>query len=322
MPSVRTSQKCVQMSAACSAYCHALCDPFDAAPCGVPLSPIVMTQKTKVYAKGICYTGTAGFGYVNARPCGGAANNSGAVFYSDASYPGNVVHNGTSGTGQLVAVTNSPFATSDFGIGSASVSYRIVAFGLRVRYAGTELNRGGTKVCLVDPTHDAIAGRTMTALLSDPQATKLPITRAWTSLIWQPIRSDEFLFTSEFVGSAHMAVLFNSPDTALNQPFEWEAYGIYEFQGSPARAQTRTLSDPVGFAAVQSVSAAMHSVIDRPTASAAKDMHKAVAGYIGDGISTALQVANTARDVAHGANTAWKVFTEAAELAAPLLMLL
>lgn len=316
-----TSKSCVQLSAACSDYCHALCNPFEAKPCGVPLAPIISTQKTKVYAKGTAHTGTTGYGYVCARPGHSAANNSTTVYYSDATYAGNTVEAAT-GAGMLSASTNAPFDSTQISGAASGVSFRLVAFGLRVRYTGTELNRGGNKVCLVDPTHNTVAGRTEADLLSDPQARKLPVSRNWTSLTWQPIITAEFEFNLALFGSAHFAVLLVSPDPAINLSFEWEAYSIIEYQGSIARAQTHTFADPVGFAAVQSVSSQMNSISSQPPAKGAQEMHKAVQHYVNSGISGVRAVADTATSIARGANTAWSIFEDLFEIAAPLLALL
>lgn len=306
------------MSKSCSDYCHALCNPFEAAPCGVPLSPIVSTQKTKVYAKGTAYTGSSGIGSITARPGHAIANDSTCVYYTDSAYAGSTIST-TIAAGTLGASTNSPFASANFGPGFDQVSARIVAFGLRFRYSGTELNRGGSKVCLVDPTHNAIGGKSEAEMLADPQAKKLPVTRQWTSLIMQPILSTEYEFRDSTFGNGYMGVLLISPDTSVNMPFEFEAYGIFEFQGSIARAQTHTLADPTGFAAVQSVASQMNSVVNKSTASAAQEMHKAVHQYIGDGISTVTAGVNTAKAISTGASSAWTIFEDIFELAAPVL---
>lgn len=321
VPSSTQPQKqrsCVQLSAACSDYCHALCNPFEAKPCGVPLAPIVSSQKTKVYAKGSAHTGTAGYGFVNIAPNLLVANDGLGVLYTTTAYAGSSVLNAV-GVGVLATSTNAPFSTAQFGALGSSVSYRLVGCGLRVRYTGTELNRGGSKICLVDPTHNPIDNRTESDLLADPQAKKLPVTRSWTSLVWQPIIDTEFTFRNSVTGQFYMACLFVSPDASLDMAFEWEAYAIVEYQGSIARAQTHTFADPNGFAAVQTVSSQMNSVHTKSSGTAAQEMHKAVSHYVDSGLTGVRAFADTASSLARGANTAWSIFEDVLEVATPLL---
>lgn len=311
----------MQISAACSDYCHALCNPFDAKPCGVPLAPIVNTQKTRVYVKGTASTGIGGVGFVSARPGHGGSNTSTAVFYTDSSYQGSTVQN-TSGPGVNPGSTNSPYSSANFGPGATDLSFRIVSFGLRARYIGTELNRGGSKICLVDPTHNATDGRDEAQLLAEPQARKLPVSREWVNLHWQPITTDEYGFSSTDFGSAYMTIMFVSPDASINLPFEFEAYGIYEFQGSVARAQTHTFADPVGFAAVQTVSAQMNSISHGSASRTANEMHKLVHHYVNSGVSGVRGIAETASTAAAGVSSAWTILSDIFEMAAPILAFL
>jgi hypothetical protein len=218
--------------------------------------------------------------------------------------------------------SNAPYSASQFGHDVGQLSFRIVAFGLRVRFVGTELNRGGSKVCLVDPTHNSTQGRTEANLLAEPQARKCPVTREWVNLHWQPITTDEYGFQAATFGGAYMTVMLISPDPAISLPFEFELYGIYEYQGSIARAQTHTFADPTGFAAVQTVSAQMNSVSHGSAAHTANQMHKLVHNYVNTGISGVRGAADMAASAASAASSTWGILTDIFEIAAPVLAML
>nr|WPR18253.1 MAG: hypothetical protein [Crogonang virus 50] len=322
-----TGKSCVQMSAATSAYCQALCNPFDAAPCGVPLSPVLQTYKAKNYAKGTCHTGSSGVGFVLLAPNLLVANNAGGVYYSTPAYAGTTME--VAGAGVSVANANAPFPSSQFGDGAANLSFRMVASGLRIRYGGTELNRGGFKIALIDPTHDGLDGRDEASLLSDQQATRYPVNREWTSVIWRPIREEEYRFRFNMTGvvtEPYMGIMVVSPDASLDMLFEWEAYSIYEYQGATARGQTVTYSDPTGFAAVQSVTNTMTGSYKQPSHQVAATTHQSVMQYLLHGISgivdTGLSALPVVQKAVRFAGSAAGVLSEAAELAAPVLALL
>lgn len=314
----------VKLSAHCSDYCHALCNPTHAKPCGLPTTPSLPTLKSKCYAKGTAYTGTAGFGFIALDPRNSVVNDAEAVLYSDASFAGGVI-NVSAVAGVNAASTNATYASSDIGSAAANTSYRIVGSSLAVRYGGTELNRGGFKVGLVDPTHSSVLQRNEATMNAELQARKVKVTRDWTTLTYRPVNSDELNFSSTISAAApYMAFCIISPDNAIAELFEWEVYTIVEYQGRNVRGQTHTNPDPIGFAAVSAVANQTNGIITKPAAQAAKEMHSAVATYVDKGISAAQTVtsvaqtaASTVSTVAKAASTGWSIFEDILDIAAP-----
>lgn len=317
----------MQMSAATSEYCHALCNPFDAQPCGVPLAPVLQTYKSKNYAKGTLHTGTAGVGFLLCSPNLLAVNDAAPIHYTTSAYAGSTME--VTGTGVNSASSNAPFVSSQIGNAASQILYRLVAAGIRLRYGGTELNRGGFKIALIDPTHDGLEGRDQASLLSDQQATRYSVNRDWTSVIWRPVVEAEYRFRTGVSGATDepcMGIMVVSPDATLDSLFEWEAYAIYEYQGAVARGQTVTFADPTGFAAVQSVSNTMSGSYRLPGHQVAESTHKSVLQYLMSGISGVIDAGHTVLPYAQKAvklvGSATGILSEAAQIAAPVLALL
>jgi hypothetical protein len=320
-----SGKKQVQISGHCSDYCHALCNPFDAKPAGMPTFPALPTLKQKVYARGTAYTGSMGVGFVALRPDHAVVSDDASVWYTTASFAGTTFDFTTAST----ASSNSMFVTAD--LGPDGSSFRVIGSGLRVRYGGTELNRGGFKVCLVDPTHRTLSGRDEASLNAEVQTRRVNVTRQWTSLLYRPVLPNEVEFQSSFNTDTrpYIGVMMISPDNSINELFEWEAYTIVEYQGVNARGQTHTNPDPVGFAAVSAVVNQTNGVLTKPPAQAASEMHTAVGHYIANGISGVNDVVSsisgvidTAASVASTASKAWTIFEDIFDIAAPVLALI
>lgn len=318
-------KKHVQVSAPCVDYCHALCNPFDSPAVGMPTFPSLPTLKQKVYSRGTAYTGTAGVGFVTLRPNQACVNDVPSVWYTAPTYSAVIIDHTTSSS----ATSNSMFSLAD--IDPDGTSVRIVASGLRVRYGGTELNRGGFKVCLVDPTHQTLQGRNEASLNSELQAKRVAVTRQWTSLVYRPVTTSEISFTGTIStnGSGYMGVMMVSPDPSIAELFEWEAFTIVEYQGANARGQTHTDPDPIGYAAVSAVANKTNGIMTVPSSSAAKEMTTAVSHYIAHGISgvndvvaSADRAIATASSVVNTASKAWTIFEDVFAVAAPLLALI
>jgi len=280
--------------------------------------------KQKVYARGTAYTGTQGVGFIGCRPEAAATNDVTNVWYTTALYAGTTIDPVAAGVSS--ANSNAMFTSAE--ISDDLTTYRIVGSGLRVRYGGTELNRGGFKVCLVDPTHRALTGRDEASLNSELQAKRVPITRTWTTLVYRPVTTNDLNFRNAAPSAdiPYIGVMMISPDNAINELFEWESFTIVEYQGANARGQTHTDPDPIGYAAVSAVANKTNSVFTQSASKSAAEMHEAVGHYIAHGISGvndvvagASQAISTASSVASTASRAWSIFEDAFSIAAPLL---
>lgn len=306
----------VQVSEACSSYCHALCNPFEAKVTGVPSFPALPSLKVKVYTRGTAYTGTAGVGFVGFNALGAVAGDRNCIFLTDATFAG-TGFDVTSTPGVSGAPANAPFNIADF---DGTLAARVVGCGLRIRYGGTELNRGGFKVALVDPTHSSLNGRDEASLNREKQTKRYAVSRQWTNILWRPVQNSELQFaTTAAAVTPNAGVLMISPDVSINELFEWELFGIIEYQGVAARGQTHTNTDPIGFAAVTSTVAQMNGVSQAPASQIAQAMHQGVTHYIGHAISGVIDAGNEVKQLATQASSMKTIFEDILEIGAPLL---
>jgi len=310
--SITKKPHCVHISNACSEYCQAICDPFHAKPCGVPTYPALPTYKYEVFSRGQSYTGTQGVGFVGINPRALYANDREGIRYSTALFDNDSMQNG--GTGVLTTSGNSPF---DANAGANAITrFRLVACGLRVRYGGTELERGGFKIGIVDPTHDSLTGRTAASLLEEKQAKRFKVQREWSTALWRPVLSEEL----EFEGSGgmpagtnpSMGFLFVSPN-GTNIMFEWEVVAFFEAQGVNARGQTHTMPDPIGFGAVQAGMNHMDGVTNKSTKQTHESMMSKVIHYLEEGVSRAESFIEGAGRLYTAGKTIYKVGKPVAE---------
>lgn len=219
----------------------------NASPClphGFPLA----SRKMKTFARGIATIGSD-IGFVIARPAAGASNNNFVVLSTDAGYAGSTVRDSTT-MGVNASVANSDYASSSFS--TSSNQYRLVTAGIRIKYRGTALARGGRIVALEEPDHQSLDGHTVSQLLSYKGATSLRPSGGddWTELVSSGPKvpselqySENFLPTANPSNNAYMVLAFEGvPDLA----FEWEFWGNYEIIGSDVRSKTISHHDAPG----------------------------------------------------------------------------
>jgi len=137
--------------------------------------------------------------------------------------------------------------------------YRLVGAGLRVRYAGTELARGGIIHAIEEPNHHTLSGLGVADISQYDSYFREPVTRDWTSLVYTPVNSAELIMLSEstITGSAgfdnhSIGFLIASPNGFVSL-YEWEAVGLFEINGPQIRNQVYSDSDMRGFEMVQNV---------------------------------------------------------------------
>jgi hypothetical protein len=164
---------------------------------------------------------------------------------------------GTVGTaGTTVVASNSQFNSSDLGTSTASIQYRIVAAGLRIRYAGTELNRGGIVAGVQMPDHGSIIGATMVSVQSMDEHQTFRPGNGWITLTYQPSNANEVEFVNSistvFTGNSSYSMAFVITDPGVSIGFEFEGAIVVEYTGSPARGKSSSPGDEQGFSAVSS----------------------------------------------------------------------
>jgi hypothetical protein len=230
-----------------------LIDPFNVHGVGLPTSPAVPSLKAWVFSKGSFSTQANSQGYIGFNPYAGVTSDLPTVFYTDGSgavtsMPGAIA------AGVLGATTNSPYLSTSYGANENDSSWRIVSAGLRVRYTGTTLNKGGSLVVVSHPTHNSIVGATDPEMLAYNTSKRLPVNDVWTCLVWCPAIGADFQFRQAVpAGVPTMGVSVEAPSATV-VTFAFEAFINFEVNGRTIRGQTPTMQDPVGFAAIQAVS--------------------------------------------------------------------
>jgi hypothetical protein len=193
----------------------------------MPIYPVLPTAKRKYWIKGNMSTGTGGWGYVFGRPV--VASDVTCAFFTGPTFSGTSLE--TSGTGVYSGYVNTG-ATSATMDGS-TYTFRVVSFGIRVRYTGTELERGGTIYLLEHPNHGALTTLTAEDMLKYEYCDRAPVDREWHSVIYQPRLPNDYTFsTNEYGGTSapFMAIMIAGASTnPIN--FDYEVVVNVEIMG-------------------------------------------------------------------------------------------
>jgi hypothetical protein len=300
------------MSECASTYARSLANPFVDYQACIPDYPALMTGRFHTFAKGTMSTSSAaaagGFGFIVIDPSRGVANNAGAVMYSSAA--STLTQINLTGGANLVSVnTNSPYASASFAAGN-NQQYRVISVGLRIRYIGSELVRGGQWVGLHHPAHYSLHTYTIGIIDSYAESSRLPVTRDWASVVYHPVDTDDLDWANTFPvvtpavtdPSCYMGFALQCPDTtgANVMSLEWEAHFNYEISGPLVQNKEVSHVDPVGHGAVNAV-AMMSDPVRRP--------HNKPTAMVADGLVTAAShyiskhVSNPAKPPQHPAAT-------------------
>lgn len=211
-------------------------------PSGFPLPSI----KRKFFARGSFAQGTNNYGFVAANPLLCVVGGGTGVFFSTNAWTNSVI---TLEAGVTQVGSNSTFAAGQFNT-PEGLSARVVSAGLRVRWTGTELNRGGRIVPIEHPTHGTLVGFNMSEILAmqGVQATRPTSDGAWVTALFSGPKTPQELQYNSNPAAATAAVLAIAIDgmTAASSALEWEFWANYELVGTTLSGQTISHHDPVG----------------------------------------------------------------------------
>ncbi len=241
-------------------YARAMANPFSGPLATIPDFPSVPSRRIRCFSRGYFYAGTAGVGYVLADPYLAATNDLNSVYTSDSTYPGTSL--AVAGLGVVPGKTNPDYSSTDFGIGALAQG-RIIGAGLRVKYSGTELNRGGVLLGITSPNHQSLVNFDFTDVDKFDCSVRFRPGEKWNTTLYCPVSQDELLygptlgskggsdFTGAYVYQGLMAFMIQAPTVAVGAAFQYEFYLVYELQGVAVRGIVPSVSDPTGFSAVQ-----------------------------------------------------------------------
>lgn len=245
-------------------YAYALSNPFKAHEDGisnvcVPDQSLAPSLKMAVRMRGSVATGANNFGYVGAYAVT-LNNDLRVVKYSqtantaDDTTPFNDLQWGSGGGSGPVNLAPEQYPYSAADMLNENCAGRLVACGLRVRYVGTELDRGGSIYAYREPDNGSCSGSTIADILRSMQTRVMPVTRRWTTITWNPRTAGDFDYraqTGSVTADLNMVLALHS--AAPDAQFEWEYVAFTETVGPVVFGVGKTHSDAVGFAASQYV---------------------------------------------------------------------
>lgn len=247
--------KCA-LSHCAALYAASLADPFNVHGVCVPNTPCFPSKKSTYWVKGSLTT-SATSGWIFANPYDALTNESSCAWWTDGLADVPVLNDNSAVLGISSSASNTPWVNANFASAKDKLQYRVVSAGLRIRYTGTELDKGGTVVGLSVPTNHSLTGYTRENFLQLLGVHVDAPGRDWHSVVWTPAEEAQLDYSSvNPAGYTVMGAVPNClgfyvkpPGTAV--PYEFEFYVNVELMGSPvASSMTRMHADPIGFASI------------------------------------------------------------------------
>jgi len=330
------------LSECASKYAVALGKPFSEGARGacIPTFPSRASEKVTAISRGTFSTGTAGIGFIALSPT--TSNSSECIYYTSATYSPSIVHINPDDNSSLgfaygadvkagvmsqIPYEAAVFTDATSGAGP-TVNGRIVSYGVRVRYIGTQLDMGGRMTGFVSPAHSNLNGSSYHGIASRAEAINLAVSREWSEMAIFADTSDEteypghaFSIDNEFevlratyplsnnegltagvTGKLHGGIpLVFIIDAKAGVQFEFEVVAHTEYIGKPtASRMTRSHCDIAGLSMVQN--AANGAKLDRAKTSD-RSGWKATAKSIGQ------EVWEHRRQIGNVAAGAYKAYT-------------
>lgn len=226
-------------------------DPFTKNSARLPVWPVNDTYLIRSTVRAVGKTNGNNYGCCSIWSMNGAVNDNAFLVYSD----------GTAGDdfepfqpGMAQANSNSPFSISSFdftdGENTNTHSARIVSVGIRVRYIGTNLNKGGRVVMGINPNRmNSIYPISLDDITRWPGFKDLPFDDKWHGLHRQIDLNEDFFYQAhDKTVNTGNGWCYNNDVTATSQdaynsmiiivqsagpeqPFEIEVVGHYEIIG-------------------------------------------------------------------------------------------
>jgi len=149
----------------------------------------------KATIRGLATVGSAGVGFILVAPYE-LMNDGTAVAATTATYPNVVTPSQgaayVAGQVNVSAAAQQPYSNGSFGSRLA----RTVACGIRVRYVGTELNRGGRLLYAQNPQTgtQTFSNQNINDLGNRQDSVIVPVTRKWTTVSYIPGTADAYSY--------------------------------------------------------------------------------------------------------------------------------
>jgi hypothetical protein len=236
--------------------------------------------------------GTNFTGFIVADPLKSAFNDTPCIIANGPTFAGTTI--ALNSANNITANSNSPYVDNNLDNDQNAVNPRVVSALLRIRYIGTQLNRSGTAICLHDPTHSTLFGRTVADLDAEVQSSRVHVCEKWINIHYAPVYESDYEFRiTPFPGTSiipnidansqfwYMGAWISCGAAAT---FEYEFWTVIEFQGKNVRGQVLTHSDPNALAAgVVAITSVRPS--DNPPEATSNNLLQRAEKYIAQGTS-------------------------------------
>lgn len=201
--------------------------PFDLDTVGLPVFPSPESAKHTAWIRGVAAVGSGGFGFVFGSPA--TVSDATPFYYSGTSFAGSSFSAPpTTGT-TAVGFSNLPVSTGGL-TETSGIRARVAMCALRVRYIGTEQNRGGAVYPYVHPLHQEIVGKDLTWIAGQEDFTSASVNRGWTTVVWVPVHRTECDYYHTPSPPAHYNIDTNSAVSPMGILFSGTPGNTFEFQ--------------------------------------------------------------------------------------------
>lgn len=260
-------------------YALALSDPWDcpAAPC-IPDNITLESWKFGVRARGNGVVGLNGVGYVAINPFNPYALSIGQTIsgiVTDATYNSTGYSANVPGSVAIATDATQPYTNAD----NLEQGYRVVGSGLKVCYAGNEMNRQGIWTLARDPSNSPlVSGTTVNTLLGFRETVAIPVDKEWHAVLYKPATASDLTYAPrglDIDGTAASPKLYFSYPSLVamlsggtpGASFQYDCITWFEMTGRGLPALTISESDPIGLS-VASSAVSSHQPESSPQANA------------------------------------------------------
>jgi len=240
-------------------YLQVLTDPFtffntEAEVC-IPDNKAAPSWKYQSRVRGTFQVGPKSFGFVGVAPFSGVSNEQKFLSHS--------LENFTSTRPTVVdpAIPPSPpeiVLSPDQGMpyGDSDLrQWRLVGCGLRARYIGTELNRGGqVLLCKGYGDDDDLNDVPVEDLLSRPSTITYPTDRRWHSVAFYPLEDNQTEWSDQNFALGSLKIVIAVSGGNQGNSYEYEAVRYFEFKSLKALRvplTTKSHADVQGISAIR-----------------------------------------------------------------------
>lgn len=303
-------------------YIKALMNPFSYIKACVPGLLPNFNQLATAFARGRMVCGTS-IGFVIVNPRAMCFNDIGGIACTTAGYAPAAIDLNAGAPGVEITNSNAQFTNAQVGDDSDGIAYRVVGCGLRIRYIGKELDRGGQILAFHDPTHNCLQTRTFSNIDAEEQSRRFTVKPRWVNALYVPRIESEYAMSDTRLGANVTPGTITSNTNSwylgcivqpavTNAVYEWEVVASMEYQGKTVRNQQPTHSDPVVLGSAVAAAGAMppHEI---PSEAAHESVLTKVEHLIMNGVSH-VESLNESAEVVHGAYQAlsrgWHMLTD------------